>query len=56
MRIAEALQMMNTQPEMPISQIADLTGYSEPSNFGRQFKLITGSTPGQYKKTILLNI
>ncbi|MGQ1889680.1 helix-turn-helix domain-containing protein [Thermophagus sp. OGC60D27] len=56
MRISEAIQMMNTQPELPIAQIAELTGYSEPSNFGRQFKLITGSTPGQYKKAIQLNI
>jgi len=56
MRISEAIQMMNTRPDMPIAQIADLTGFSEPSNFGRQFKLMTGSTPGQYKKTLPLNI
>jgi AraC-like DNA-binding protein/preprotein translocase subunit SecG len=55
MRISEALQMINTQPDMPISQIAELTGYSEPSNFGRQFKLITGTTPSQYKKNILVS-
>ena len=55
LRINEALRLMDEQPELPIAQISEQTGYSEPSNFGRQFKLITGTTPGQHKKTILTN-
>ncbi len=34
-----------------ISEIADMTGYSEPSNFKRAFKRWTGLTPNAYRQS-----
>ena len=38
-----------------IAEIADMTGYSEPSNFKRAFKRWTGHTPNAYRKLCVEN-
>ena len=52
LRIAEAQSRMQEHPEMSFSDLATSVGYSEQSNFSRQFKSITGFTPGEYRKRI----
>ncbi|GAB3897579.1 AraC family transcriptional regulator [Larkinella knui] len=50
-RIEHACRLLQ-ESKLPISQIAFSCGYTNLSNFNRQFKLITGLTPGQYIKAI----
>ena len=50
-RIENACRLLH-QPKHSIGQIALACGYTSLSNFNRQFKSITGLTPGQYLKTI----
>ncbi|MCQ2133886.1 MAG: AraC family transcriptional regulator [Bacteroidales bacterium] len=52
LRVAEAQSRMQEHPEMSFSDLATAVGYSEQSNFSRQFKAITGFTPGEYRKRI----
>jgi AraC-like DNA-binding protein len=40
-------------PEIPIKQIADETGFSEPSAFHRAFRRWTGSTPARFRAEAL---
>jgi AraC-like DNA-binding protein len=50
LRITEAKSLMTNNPGVPVSYIAMKTGYSEPSNFSREFKQITGETPLAWRK------
>lgn len=50
LRVAEAKTRMREHPEMSFAELAAAVGYSEQSNFSRQFKAITGFTPGEYRK------
>ena len=50
-RIENACRLLH-QSNQSISQIALVCGYTGLSNFNRQFKAITGLTPGQYLKTV----
>lgn len=52
MRIAEAQRLMREDRNRPISDIAMAVGFSEQSNFSRQFKAVTGFTPGDYRQSI----
>jgi len=52
LRVEEAQRMMMADKSKCISEIAMTVGYSEQSNFSRQFKALTGFTPGEYRKTI----
>lgn len=49
-RVEHACRLL-LQSEQSISQIAFACGFTNLSNFNRQFKAITGKTPGQYLKT-----
>lgn len=51
LRISEAKNLMINNPEFSISYISVATGYSEQSNFSREFKQITGETPSAWKKS-----
>jgi AraC-like DNA-binding protein len=50
LRITEAKSLMINYPGVPISYIAMKTGYSEQSNFNREFKQITGETPFAWRR------
>lgn len=49
-RIEEAKRIFIEQPTQSIAQVSDLVGFTEPSNFSRQFKLITHLTPSEWKQ------
>jgi len=51
LRIDKAIEMMK-DPEYSLSEIAYLTGFSDPSHFNRIFKAHTGRTPAAYRKSI----
>jgi AraC family transcriptional regulator len=51
LRIQRALELLANQ-EIPLCEIALLTGFSDQSHFTRIFKRITGITPGVFRKTL----
>ena len=51
-RILKAKQLLTTTQE-PISNIAELLGYANPSNFTNAFKNFTGVLPSDLRKNIL---
>ncbi|MCQ2147449.1 MAG: AraC family transcriptional regulator [Bacteroidales bacterium] len=53
LRIAEAQEIMKRDSEISLLDLAMKVGFSEQSNFSRQFKSITGFTPGAFRKSIL---
>lgn len=48
MRIRKSLELLKKR-NMTVSMIADEVGYSDPGNFIRHFKKLTGQTPTAYK-------
>ena len=50
LRIEHAKKLIINNPEYNISQVAQLTGFTETSNFSRAFKSITGRTPTEWRK------
>ena len=50
LRIAEAERLIKSRPELTLSEVANAVGYSEQSNFTKQFRLVTGKTPSQFRK------
>jgi AraC-like DNA-binding protein len=48
LRIDEAIRLLLENPEYSLSQISEMVGYSEPSNFSRQFKIETGVSPSEW--------
>jgi len=48
LRVEEAINLMNENSGYTITQISEMVGYSELSNFSRQFKIITGLTPSEW--------
>ncbi len=50
LRIEEARILLTQYPELSIRDITEKVGYGELSNFSRQFKVITGLTPSQWRK------
>lgn len=48
LRIDEAIRLLHENPEYSLSQISEMVGYSEPSNFSRQFKIETGVSPSEW--------
>lgn len=49
-RVTLAQELLSSDQELTLSQIAELLGYREQYHFIRQFKAITGLTPGSYRK------
>jgi len=49
LRIEEAKRLFLENPDYSIIQIAELSGFSEHSNFSRMFKHITGQTPSAWR-------
>ena len=52
-RLDRALALLE-DPELRISDIADMTGFCSPSHFGTHFVRYMGCTPLQYRKNIAL--
>ncbi|BDX38974.1 hypothetical protein CYCD_23290 [Tenuifilaceae bacterium CYCD] len=52
LRITEAQRLMISNPDLSIRQIAEQTGFSEQTNFSRQFRIITGISPTEWKQNI----
>ena len=50
LRIEEAQQIIFSNPDYSFAKVADMIGFSEPTNFSRQFKLITGHSPSVWKQ------
>jgi len=50
LRVEEAKTLLCNYPEYSLTQISELIGYSEPSNFSRQFKLITNESPSVWRQ------
>lgn len=50
LRIKDALQELLAFPEEPASAIARRVGFTDRSNFTRQFKAFTGLTPNLWRK------
>lgn len=49
-RMKRACYMLDTQPQLTISEIAYRLGYEDKSNFTRAFKRMNGMTPSEYLK------
>ena len=47
-RIRHALDLLAANPQMPVTQVADLSGFSSYSSFLRSFRQFTGKTPTEY--------
>ena len=52
-RIENACKLLSKEPDMPISEIALLSGFQNISNFNRKFKLVKKMTPRSFKKITL---
>ncbi len=51
LRIEEAKRLLIENPEMSTNIIAELSGFSDRSNFHRQFTKIVGCSPKQWRET-----
>lgn len=51
LRVEEAKCILISNPTYSLIQIAEMTGYSESSNFSRQFKLITNESPSVWRQS-----
>ena len=50
LRLEDAMQLLVEEPELAASDIAARVGFSNRSNFSRQFLAYTGLTPAQWRK------
>ena len=50
LRIEKACKLLSSQNDMSISEISELSGFNNISNFNRQFKAIKQISPSGYKK------
>ena len=50
LRIEEAEALLSLHPDMPVNKVAEAVGFSDPSNFSRQFRRFTGSSPQQWRE------
>ena len=51
LRLEDAMRMLADNPLLPPADAARLCGFSNRSNFSRQFLAYTGQTPAQWQKT-----
>ena len=49
-KIEYAKSLLLQQPDLPLSAVAEKLGYHDQFHFIRQFKSVTGMTPGEYRK------
>ena len=48
--IEEAMALLRRDADIPLACVADAVGFSDPSNFSRQFRRFTGSSPQQWRE------
>jgi len=51
LRIEESKLLLLKYPDYSLIEISEMVGYSESSNFSRQFKLITSKSPSVWRQT-----
>ena len=49
-RVDAAKVLLISSPDAPVTELAEKLGYKNPYHFIRQFKAVTGITPGAYQK------
>ncbi len=49
LRLEDAMRLLREEPDTPAVDIAARVGFSDRSNFSRQFLAYTGFTPGQWR-------
>ena len=49
LRLEDAKRMLEESPEMEAAEVARRTGFSNRSNFARQFQAYTGCTPARWR-------
>lgn len=52
LRIDEAKSIFIEKPQITIGEVSEMTGFSEQSNFSRQFKIVTGNSPSVWKRNL----
>jgi AraC-like DNA-binding protein len=52
LRIVRAARLLR-DPDRPVKSIASSLGYSDPSNFAREFRRLLGISPGQFRQECL---
>lgn len=52
-RVSLAKSLLQTRPEITMAEAAEILGYNDQYHFIRQFKTITGQSPGKYHKNKL---
>jgi len=50
LRIREAQQILDQNPQAALSQVCETVGFNDKGNFHRQFQKITGTTPANYRQ------
>ena len=50
LRIEESKILLTDKQKKSIEQIGEMVGFSQHYNFSRWFKIVTGTTPFQYRK------
>jgi AraC-like DNA-binding protein len=55
LRINDAKQLLTDSPELPVLDVALITGFSTGSHFGQQFRNIIGVTPSDFRKQLIEN-
>ena len=48
LRINEAILILSRNKNISLAEVSEMVGYSEPSNFSRQFKIVMGVTPTEW--------
>lgn len=51
LKIAKAKNLLLDQYDMDIAAVANAVGFKDRSNFHKQFKMLCGCTPGQWRDT-----
>lgn len=52
-RIKEAKRLLESNPDLRLTAVSDLSGFSSVSSFHRAFAQVCGITPGEYRNKIL---
>ena len=54
LRIEDSKNILIENPQKTVAEISEMVGFSEQSNFSKQFKLITGESPSSWRKKSLV--